>query len=159
MWTNWSGDFTIFKSTLFELITILYVVCLMGLFPSSFHFRTTEERCCQLLWIETHQISLDSTHCWMAEGYKWRGSTVWLTWKCTAKPIRTRQLLHCVMMHSGKIQGLGCSNYHVPSGRDGKRLSIDLYSPGDSPKANEVWRRGEWVVNQSLIFSCHNSVQ
>lgn len=40
-------------------------------------------------------------------------------------------------------QGLGHSNYHVPSGRDVKRLSIDLYAPGDSPKPNKVWRRGE----------------
>lgn len=29
--------------------------------------------------------------------------------------------------------GLGCSNYHVPSGRDVKRLSVsDLHAPGDA---------------------------
>lgn len=147
------------ESTLYELITTLYDGRLLGLLLSSFHIRATEERCCQLVWIETHHIRLDSAHRWMAEGYKWGGWAVWLTWKCTAKPTCTRQLLHCVMMHSGRIQGLGCSNYHVPSGRDVKRLSIDLYSPGDSPNANEVWRREEWVVSHCLIFSCHNSVQ
>lgn len=40
-------------------------------------------------------------------------------------------------------RALGCSNYHVPSGRHVKRLSIDLYAPGLSRKPNEVWRRGE----------------
>lgn len=40
-------------------------------------------------------------------------------------------------------QALGCSNYHVPSGRDAKRLSIDLYAPGGSSKLKEVCRRGE----------------
>lgn len=40
-------------------------------------------------------------------------------------------------------QALGCSNYHVPSGRDAKRLSIDLCAPGGSPKPEEVRRRGE----------------
>ena len=40
-------------------------------------------------------------------------------------------------------QGLGYGNYHVPSGRHVKRLSIDLYAPGANPTPNEVWRRGE----------------
>lgn len=40
-------------------------------------------------------------------------------------------------------QGLGCGNYHVPSGTHVKRLSIYLCAPGNSPKPNEVWKRGE----------------
>lgn len=67
-------------------------------------------------------------------------------------------VLHCVMVLSGINQALGCSNYPVPSGRDVKRLSIDLCAPGHSPKPNEVWRKGEWLVNRCLIFS-HNTVQ
>lgn len=36
----------------------------------------------------------------------------------------------------GESRALGCSNYHVPSGGDAKRLSIDPYAPGGSPKRN-----------------------
>lgn len=73
-------------------------------------------------------ISLDPAHCCC---------------KCTWKPARRRQLSHCVTVHCGKATVLGCSNYPVPSGRDVKRLSIDLHAPGDGPKPNEGWRGGQ----------------
>lgn len=100
------------------------------------------------------------TSVWMQLVIEWLtvinegGCTVWSTWKrCTWRPACGGQLLHCVRVrsvHTRESRGLGCSNYHVPSGRDVKRLSIDLYAPGDSPKPNEVWRRGEWLVRSSI---------
>lgn len=44
-------------------------------------------------------------------------------------------------------QALGCSNYHVPSGRDAKRLSIDLCAPGGCPKPKEFTEgESDWLA-------------
>lgn len=114
---------------LFDCSLITTTFCHLGLLYLSL--------CCQLLIMPDYSLI---TSVWIQLIVEWLRV---INEEGAESDCMQETMLHCAMVHSGKSQGLGCSNYHVPSGRDVKRLSIDLHAPGDSPKPNEVQRRGE----------------